>query len=313
LNRAAGGLLWEIRDFCVVAEGRSFVNAARLLGKSPSAITRAIQSLEEALGVELVARTTQRVGLTPAGERYFAHARHILELHAQAEQDVQEASAGFQGMIRFSAPEALGFRFLPERIAEFTEAHPGIQVDLILTDRMLDPLHEQLDFCIRGNFPQSSELIGYPLWAYQRHLYASPAYLARHGEPASPEALNAHALLVHTGPRVLKDWYFQAEAGGPVRRTHMLPRHRFSSGIALYQSACLGLGIARLANWLAADAVRRGELLRVLPDYRLTASNGADPAMHAVHRYTSLPRAIRSFLEHVRAHAPARPGGSGAQ
>lgn len=304
MNRAAGGLLWEIRAFCVVAEGRSFVNAARLLGKSPSAITRAIQSLEEALGVALVVRTTQRVGLTPAGERYFTHARQILELHAQAEQDLQEASAGFQGLIRFSAPEALGFRFLPERIAEFTRSHPGVQMDLILTDRMLDPLHEQLDFCIRGNFPQSSELIGYPLWSYRRHLYASPDYLARHGSPTTPEALAEHAILVHTGPRVLKDWYFQAEAGGPIRRIHMPARHRFSSGIALYQSACLGLGVARLANWLAADAVRRGELLRVLPDYRLTASNGSDPAMHCVHRYPSLPRAIRSFLEHVRAHAP---------
>lgn len=294
-------LLWEIKAFCLVAEKRSFVQAARILGRSPSAITRAIQTLEESLGIELILRTSKQVNLTSAGECYHEHAQKILEIQTHAEADLQSSANSPQGWIRFSAPEILALEFLPKVITKFSVDYPNVQIDAILKDETVDPIREKLDFSIRGAFPQSSDLIGYSLWSYKRHLYASPKYVERRGAPNDPLELADHDLIMHTAPRILKDWHF-AGKNVPIR-IKATPRHRFSSGVAIFQAALAGAGIARLADWVASPAVKRGELVKVCPAYRIASSSGLDPCMHAVHGFSYVPKHIRLFLEAMRAHA----------
>ena len=292
-------LLWEIRVFCAVVEKQSFVTAARMLGRSPSAITRAIQALEQAIGSELLQRSQKGVSLTAAGESYYGYAEKLLALHTEAEAELAGLNSAPQGWVRFAAPEGLALGILPTLMAELSEAHPELRLDVRFTDEALDPIQEKLDFVIRGAFPQSSELIGMPLWNYRRHLYASPAYVQRRGMPQEPADLAGHDVIMHTAPRVLKDWHFVA--GSRHCRLKVEPKFRFSSGVAVFQAARQGAGIARLASWLAEPAVKEGALVRVCPAFRVTSSAGQDPQMHAVYAAGRQPGRVRLFLAALRA------------
>ncbi|WP_018608912.1 LysR family transcriptional regulator [Uliginosibacterium gangwonense] len=291
-------LMWEIRVFCAVVEKRSFVAAARFLGRSPSAITRSIQALEQELGCELLQRSQKLINLTTAGDSYYEFARQMLELQTEAEEELTGIGVAPYGWIRCSAPETLAISFLPEVIARFAAQHPDVRFDVRYTDEMLDPIREKLDFAIRGGFPHSSDLIGFPLWNYSRHLYASPDYIRQHGSPARPDELEEHAMIVHTAPRILKDWHFIAP--DHQCRLHVQPRYRFSSGSAVYHAALQGLGIARLGDWLAQSHEQDGTLVRVCTAYNVTSSTGLTPQMHAVYVNRRQARRVRLFLETIR-------------
>lgn len=296
-------LMWEIRAFCTVVEKSSFVGAARQLGRSPSAVTRAVQTLETALGRELLQRSQKLVGLTAAGESYYAYAKQLLQLQNAAEDELASLNGVPQGWIRFSAPEYLALAFLPEVITAFSRLYPEVRFDVRFTDDLLDPIQEELDFSIRGAFPQSSELIGYPLWDYQRYLYASPAYITQRGLPLDPRELVQHDLIMHTAPRILKDWYFFSTQD--QYRYKVEPRHRLSSSVAVYHAAWAGAGIARLGNWLGKAAEKDGSLVRVCPAYRVRSSSGLDPQMHAVYARGRQLKRVKLFLETIRQMAEA--------
>ncbi|ROM93861.1 LysR family transcriptional regulator [Pseudomonas brassicacearum] len=291
-------MLGSFEAFATVARKRSFIAAARTLGRSPSSLTRAVQALEESVGVKLFNRSSNAVSLTEAGERLLPHAYKMLDLQREADEDLAGLSGLAYGWIRFSAPEFLGHGLLPRLIAQYCELYPDVNVDVIFTDETIDPAKSKLDFSIRGAFPQSSDLIGFPLWNYSRHLYASPGYLERCGMPDSIEALEAHSLILHTAPRILKDWNFRSEEQAISFRVH--PKFRFSSGVAVFQAALAGMGIARLADWLAEPEVEAGRLLRVCPEYMLTSSSGESPQMHAVYPAGNLPLRVKSLLEVIR-------------
>lgn len=298
-------LMWEIRAFCAVVDKRSFIHAARMLGRSPSAITRAVQHLEEELGSELILRGQKHLTLSAAGACYYTFAQRLLDTQAEAVDQLSDLGNAAQGWVRISAPEILALGFLPKVVAAFSNQYPDILIDIRFSDKSIDPVEEKLDFAIRGAFPQSSELIGYALWNYRRHLYAAPGYLARRGMPQEPEELARHDLVVHTAPRILRDWHFVSAAR--TLSCTVQPRHRFTSGIATFQAALEGVGIARVASWLAGPALAAGSLVRVCPAYRLTSSKRLDPSMHAVYGTARLSKGARLFLEAVRRAALAIP------
>lgn len=290
--------LWELRVFCAVVERKSFVAAARQLGTSPSSATRAVQALEESMGQSLLARSSKQLALTLAGEAYYEVARRMLDLQDEAEDELAALAASPRGLLRFSAPEVMASQLLPQVLARLAADHPGLRFDVSYSDTILEPIREKLDFAIRGAFPSSSELIGVPLWPYRRHLYGSPAYVARCGQPQTPEELLRHQVLMHTAPRALKAWNFVAP--GHRVSLNLAASHRLSSGSAVLNAACAGLGIARLGDWLAEPVVARGELVRVLPAYRVVSAQGEDPQMHAVFATRRIPRKARLLLDALR-------------
>ncbi|QEL55248.1 LysR family transcriptional regulator [Chromobacterium paludis] len=300
--------LWNLRVFCAVVESKSFVSAARRLGTSPSSVTRALQALEEELGTMLLARSSKLVALTMAGESYYPLAQQMLELQQQAEEELNQQNGSPRGLLRFSAPETLGRELLPRILARLADEHPGLRFEVLYNDAVLEPMRDKLDFSIRGAFPNSSELIGYPLWSYRRHLYASPAYVARHGAPTHPGELPAHRVVIHSAPRVLKAWNFVSDEESLSLNLHAW--HRSNSGNGVLDAVRAGLGIARLGDWLAEPLVRRGELLRLCPVFRIVSSQGDDPQMHAVFASRALPRKARLLLEALREAAQARGFGA---
>lgn len=295
-------MLREIQAFVSVAHKRSFVAAARALGRSPSAVTRAVQALEDNAGTRLLNRSANAVTLTEAGEHLLPHAQRLLEVQRDAADELAALSGSAQGWIRFAVPELLGQKVLPAVLADFSQRHPQVTLDVQFVDQALDPVQGKFDFVVRGAFPQSSELIGYPLWNYRRHLYASPAYLQLHGLPLEPEELSGHALILHTAPRILKAWHFCRD--GQITSLRPRPRLRLSAGTAVYQSALAGAGIARLADWLGEPQVQAGRLLRVCPAYHLTSSSGQDPQMHALYPPGEQPARVRELLQALRRARP---------
>ena len=292
------GALWEYQVFCAVAERQSFVLAARALGASPSAVTRAVQSLERQVGTQLLSRSKSSVVLTPQGESYFQSTRELLRLEERARDALRDVQGGAQGRLRFSAPDLLGVVLLPAVLRRYSDAHPGVSIDILYTDKWVDPIAEGLDFAIRGGFPASSDLLGAHLWPYERMLCASPGYVARMGLPREPADLAAHRLLTHTGPRVLKDWHLRD--ADRIVRLHARPAVRVSSGSGLMAMVLQGMGIARLADWAALPEIERGTLVRVCPAYTVTSAQGAAPQMHAVYASRSLPVRARAMLAAIR-------------
>ena len=116
--------------------------------------------------------------------------------------------------------------------------------------------------------------------------------------PDSIEALESHSLILHTAPRILKEWSFRSEEQAISFRVH--PKFRFSSGLAVFQAALAGVGIARLADWMAEPEVDAGRLFRVCPEYKLTSSNGESPQMHAVYPAGNLPMRVKALMEMIR-------------
>ncbi len=296
-----GRTLWELKVFCAVVEKCSFVTAARAMGISPSSTTRTVQTLEEQLGVQLLQRSHKLLSLTGAGEIYYDFAKRMLEVQSEAEEEISNLQSDAKGWIRFSAPEICSRFFLPQQIGILSRQFPDIRIDVLYTDVVVDPIEEKLDFSIRGAYPAASELIGYRLWQYERVLCASPGYVEQHGLPQEPEELALHTMVLHTAPRILKDWYFQSAAR--TVRMHMHAAHRVNTGSGLYETVCSGLGVGRLAGWVAQPAIKAGTLVRVCPAYRLVSSSGHSPQMHAVYGSRGLPRRTKVFLDALRTAA----------
>lgn len=298
-------LFWEISAFCAVVEKRSFVDAARKLGRSPSTVTRAIQSLESNLGKVLLQRSQKEVCPTAAGESYYSYAKQVLALQQAAEDEMAGANNVPRGWIRFSAPEIMSMTFLPSVIDSFNRSYPEVRLDVRFTDDTVDPIREQLDFTIRGGFPQDSELIGYTLWDYKRHLYASPSYIrAGNKLPLSPQDLDQHKLILHTAPRILKDWHLVSDTS--LYKCKPSPLYRFNSGIAIYHAIISGLGIGRLADWVGEPLVQSGQLIRACPTWRICSPTGQDAQMHVVYTAGHHPKRVRLFLEMMRQMAKSR-------
>jgi DNA-binding transcriptional LysR family regulator len=291
-------LMWEITVFCAVVEKRSFVAAARLLGRSPSTITRALQNLEHTIGHSLLQRSQKTVSLTAAGESYYGYAKQLLAMQTEAEDQLAGLDTLQQGWVRFAAPESLSIQALPKLMSMLTQHHPNLFLDVHFTDEVLDPIKENLDFVIRGSFPQSSELIGFPLWNYTRHMYASPAYVERCGLPIEPHELREHDVILHTSPRILSEWLFVSHDASV--RLKVDPRLRMSSGVAVFHATQQGAGIARLGSWLAEPAVQQGRLVKVCPQYRITSNKGLDPQMHAVYAVGRQAKRVRLVLDALK-------------
>ena len=298
-----GRTQWELKIFCAVVERQSFVAAARTLGVSPSAATRSVQALEQQLGAPLLQRSQKRVSLTTAGEVYYEHARRMLEVHAEAEEALANLHNEARGWIRFAAPEICSRFFFPAQLAALAREFPDVQIDVLYTDASVDPVQEKLDFAIRGAYPASSDLIGYPLWEYDRILCASPAYVGLAGLAIEPEQLTAHRLILHTAPRILKDWHF-ASATRTVR-LHMHAWHRVNTGSGLLELVVAGAGIGRLASWVAQPYLQTGALVRVCPGYSLVSASGQAAQMHAVYSAPGLPRRSKVILGKLRSAALA--------
>jgi DNA-binding transcriptional LysR family regulator len=255
----------DMRAFCEVVDSGSLTAAGRRLGLSKSMVSRRLARLEAEVGLPLIARTTRGLSLTEAGADFRPYAERIVAEY-QSARDALSGAAETTGRLRLAAPLSFGNTHLAPLLAAFAVRHPGLAISTSYSDRPVDLVGEGFDAAIRmGALPDSS-LIARKIAPVRALAVASPGYLARAGTPRSPEDLASHDTIPH-GDVV---WQFERQG----RSTTFRPRGRFTadSGEAEVAAVRAGLGIAVLPAFLAGPAIRAGELVQILPEYRIPES-----------------------------------------
>lgn len=254
---------WAI--FATVAEQRSFTAAAESLGLSKATVSKAVTRLEADIGQSLFHRTSRRLALTEAGRPLAEHAARILATAEAAEEAARDAASAPSGRIRLAAPMTFGVSNVAPLLTQFLAAHPGIEIELHLSDARVDIVAEGFDIALRiAELPDSS-LRARRLCSIPSYVVAAPSYLARHGTPTHPGQLGDHALLGYTN--VSGPWRFKGPGGAEVSVKATGPIAA-NSGEALVPALVAGLGIARLPAFILGDTLETGQVTEILREWR---------------------------------------------
>lgn len=257
-----------VRMLVQVADARSFTVAAGQLGISQSGLSRAISRLESALGVRLLHRNTRNVSLTPDGRQFVEHCAPLLSGLEDAERRLGDRPSTPSGVLKLTAPSMFGRKVLVPLAGQLMAAHPQLQFELVLNDRLVDLVEEGFDAALRTGPISDVRMVARPLRPLNWVTVASPAYIAQHGEPATVDALHDHACLAVRNLRSgrLVDWQFR-EADGQLREFTPPARMVFDSGDPLVEGALAGIGIVQVMDFAVADALADGRLQRVLQPF----------------------------------------------
>lgn len=290
--------------FVRAVERGGFSSAARELGLTPSAISKLVTRMEDRLGVRLLNRTTRRLALTPEGEAFYHRAQRILADIEEAENEVARFRERPHGKLRINVGTAFGgYQFVPA-LPEFLARYPEIEVEITMTDRVVDLMEEGADVGIRTGSLADSSLVARRICDMERVICASPAYLRRHGTPRKPGDLAGHNCLVMAPTPQFHHWPFDYSDG--VRNVEVGGNVTASNAETLVQLGIMGLGLIRLADVIVGDAIAKGLLKPVLADV-----HHVEPLpLHAVfpHGRHRSPRvaALVDFLVEKFADAPWR-------
>jgi DNA-binding transcriptional LysR family regulator len=276
----------------VVAEG-SYAEAARRLGLTRSAVSKAVMELEHILGARLLDRTTRRVVPTEAGRAYYERCVAILADVEETEIQIARLHDAPRGTLKVNAPMSFGTRYLGGAVAEFMASHPDLKIELILNDRMIDPLEEGVDVTVRIGALADSSLIARKLAPARLVLAASPAYLKRHGGPKTPQELAQHACLTYGHMAAVHRWTLLID-GAPVS-VPVSSRLCSNNGDVLRSAALDGNGITSLPTFLIGPDIAAGKLKVVLPETPPPAL--AIYALYTANRY--LAAKTRLFIDFI--------------
>ncbi|MGM9428950.1 LysR family transcriptional regulator [Hydrogenophaga sp. MI9] len=287
-------LLNDMALFVEVARTMSFRRAAEALGMPNSTLSRRVSALEKAIGLRLLHRTTRKLELTEAGQLYYERSQRIVQEARLAHEQLGELLAQPSGVLRASLPVDFASTYLAPLIAEFSRLYPGIRFEFDLTPRRVDLVSEPFDVAIRMGESQDSSLVARLLARLPTHLYASPAYLQRAGEPRSPDELAGHECICFRSgkPPVWK--LFRVGETVPVE-VAVSGRFQLNSVGMMRQLAVQGLGVVGLADAMADDDVATGRLRRVLPDWQ-----GPSAPVYAITETRLLPAKTQRFIEFLR-------------
>ncbi len=289
-------LLSESHAFVQVVEAGSFTAAARKLGVPKSTLSRQVTRLEEEFGARLLQRTTRKLNLTETGRAYYERCRDALTTLYEADREARDASDEPRGNLRVTLPFDFARDFMAPALREFRERYPQISVSLIVTQRSLDLIDEQIDVALRGGQMPDSDFVSRKLNTSGIVLCASPEYIRRRGMPETWEELEQHdtlGLSPNGRPGFIP---FQ----GPDGPKH-LPKNPWlvaSEWGVLLRAALDGTGIAPMLDLGAGPHIDSGALVRVLPEYAIVG--GALYAIYPSRHHLS--RKVRVFVDFIAEH-----------
>ncbi|MBV7566139.1 LysR family transcriptional regulator [Pseudomonas sp. PDM27] len=294
--------------FVATAEQGNFSRAADLLGKTPSALTKAVAQLEEELGTRLFDRTTRRMALTEAGRIYLEGARQALMQLQLATEDVEQLQHELRGDLRITAPPSFAPAFLNQVCCRFLTAYPQVKLEVDLSDNFEDPVDGGYDLALRDGPIDLPGVIAQPLVENQVLLCASPAYLARKGEDVSLENYQQHDWLIFRHPLLNRHFWWVKQGEQRIRLTQPTPR--VASDNYDFLLACLldGQGLQFIPQWSAAPYLARGELVDLMPQYwREPGAFGPwIYVLYLAHRRNT--RKVKVFIEYLKAHWQQQQG-----
>lgn len=281
----------EMQVFVLAAELGSFSAAGRRLGLSPSAVSKLVTRIEDRLGVRLLTRSTRALQLTVEGEGYLGRARRILHEIEEAERLVA-GDAAPRGRLRVNASVGFGVRCMLPVVPEFLRLYPQVELDISLTDTVIDLMEERTDIAFRAGPLRDSTLKARKLMESPRVIVASPDYLARHGTPMRPEDLDHHNCLRFNFRRLVDDWPFRVEGRSFTRP---VPGNLHGNTGAMLLQLCLdGVGLARVGRFHAAADIAAGRLVPVLEEFNA----GDIEVIHALFvGHEHMAARVRAFID----------------
>ncbi|MEK7943102.1 LysR family transcriptional regulator [Pigmentiphaga sp. YJ18] len=299
----ASGKLDTVEMFCAAARAGSFTAAATVLGTTPSAISKAVRRLEDRLGVKLFARTTRAIRLTDDGQAYYRTCSQALEnIH-----DIERSLTGHRlprGELRISAPASYGIKRLIPLVPRYVAHHHGqVKVTVSVSNAVADFVMDDVDMAIRIGEVADSRLVARPLHPASPRIVASPAYLRRHGTPATPEDMANHAclgLIMPDSGRAMP-WTFAPSADGMATQVRLQPAMNFDHPLGTLAAALSDAGLAQLLDFTVEDDLRSGRLVEVLAAWRPPAQ----PVSVVWPGNRHVPATVRSFVDFLvdTAHA----------
>jgi DNA-binding transcriptional LysR family regulator len=283
-----------MQAFRGVAELGSFTAVAKRLGQSKSVVSKQIAGLEQQLGVRLLNRTTRRIQLTEAGQRYYERCRQILGELEDLELSMQAVHERPSGQLRVTVPVSFGQRHLAPLLPGFLATHPEISVDVTLDDRHIDLVAGGVDAAVRISDLGDSSLIARRLSSCQGWVCAAPEYLERVGIPREPADLADHNCLIYSYAPHASEWQL-TDVNGRRHRVPVTGNLRANNGETLLEAAIQGTGLILIPDFIAADAVNTARLQRVLTDY-----DAGQLGIYIVYPYTRHVSArLRAFIEYL--------------
>lgn len=253
----------DLRVFVRVMDRGSFSAAAADLGLTPSAVSKLVSRLEDRLGVRLLERSTRRLALTPEGEAFLARARRIVADIEEAEAEVASMRAAPRGRLRINSGTAFGLHQLAPALADFLARYPEIEVDLSITDRLVDLIEEQADIAVRSGHIPRGPFTQRKIADLERVICAAPSYLQRRGTPRTAADLKNHDCIVVAGPG-LNRWPFRTRDGVDV--IEVKARVSTDDAEAALRLAIEGAGITRLSDVIVGHPLQTGQLVPLLTD-----------------------------------------------
>ena len=294
--------LAAIEAFVRVGESGSFSEAARRLRTSKSAVSRQVSALEADLGARLIHRTTRSLTLTEAGRDYFERASRVLADLADADASITQLQASPRGKLRINAPMSFGYLHLAPAIPDFLARCPEVEIDMVMNDRFVDLVEEGFDVAVRIGALTDSSLVARRLAPVRRAVCASPAYLAAHGAPATPDDLTRHACLCYSNVSLAHEWRFVDARGRPWPVEIKGPLTT-NNGDAIRAAALGGIGLAYLPTFIAGADVQADTLATVLE-----AFVPQDMTLNAVYPHARhLSPKVRAFVDFLAARFGPRP------
>lgn len=285
--------LEAMHTLVAAADAGSLSAASRALNTPLATVSRRVSDLEAHLGAQLLVRTSRKLILTEAGEAFVAVSRRILDDLAEAERAASGEYRAPRGELLVTAPILFGKLHVAPVIHAFLAAYPDVSVRLVLSDQVIDLVEAHVDVAVRiGKLPDS-DLMARQVGHVRRVICASPGYLARRGEPATPDALAGHDCIAFEGLQTARIWPFGSGAAG--QSIVISPRFSVNTADAVVAAAAAGLGIARVMSYQAADAIAAQRIVTILRGFP------TDPIpvslVHQSHRVQPLKR--RAFLDFV--------------
>lgn len=279
--------------FVEVAKFLSFRKASESLNVPASTLSRRVSSLEKAIGLRLIKRTTRYLELTEAGQLYFQRSSSIIEEAKGAHLQLGELLTEPVGILRVSLPIDFTMAYLVPIIIAFSHEHPKVRFEFDLTPRRADLISDPWDLAIRMGEQPNSGLISRHIASVSRYLYASPEYLLAYGTPKTPDELCSHLCLKMNTPQESKGWALRSG-----NDTHIVTfESKYSvNNIGLTKAlAIMGEGIALLSTGTARQEINNGQLVRVLPLWEATPLS-----VYALTETRLAPLKVSSFIEHLR-------------
>lgn len=297
-----------LRTFVEVMKAGSFAAAARRMEVDPSAVSRTVASLENALGARLFHRTTRRLSPTEAASAYFDRIAPLIDELERAATLAADTGEELRGTLRITAAVTFAQANVVPILPEFARRHPELTFDLVLTDKILDLVEERIDVALRLGVLPDSSFIAQRLCDMHYVVAASPEYVRKRGKPETPEDLGRHDCLRYPMQGFGARWRFR-RGDEPIVEVPVRGRVVASNGVALRQCAVAGMGILMLPRWNVAQELAEGTLVELLEDHEATASE-FDAAVWMLYPSRSyLPRKVRVLAEYLKSSFAGGPPG----